>query len=269
MIRRRPSRAGRSALTLLELIASMALTAVLVGLIATAVSGIMGTWKRDSGSLAERSDARVALDILAADLLAAVPPADGSEWLHRRPLDAAAGGFANTQLLLISSASLKPGAGDAFAISYRLANQDPLGGGRPRIALYRAARPAAETLESAAGQSDLYSGFWQSRDADSLEAAAFLCDRVLGFRVTLEFESPDGERFVADESATVRLASAFKFDPAPAKEIPPGSRLAAAEIELVAASEEVANLIAEGAEVGEKILRPACRAYTRRIEFLP
>ncbi len=66
--------------TLIELLVAVGITVMLVTLMLTIISNVLGGWNRSSGSLTSGNQARVVLDQLSGDLQGAIIKKDGKVW---------------------------------------------------------------------------------------------------------------------------------------------------------------------------------------------
>jgi type II secretory pathway pseudopilin PulG len=104
--------------TLLELLASVAITLVLAGLLLTITRNSLGLWQRTRGGLETAAQARLVLDLLERDLQGAVHRADGGRWLAVDIIDSP-GPLSGHGWLV--QAGMKPGGPE----SLRIAPADP------------------------------------------------------------------------------------------------------------------------------------------------
>ncbi len=72
---------ARRAFTLIEVLVATAVTALIAGLMITVISNVMSTWRRSADSLQTNSQAKIALEYLAADLNGALFRRDRDAWL--------------------------------------------------------------------------------------------------------------------------------------------------------------------------------------------
>ncbi len=93
--------------TVLELLVSAAITALLAGFIVTIVSNVSSFWTRTSGRLSAEAQARLVLDQLSLDLSSALYRDDGNVWMAADILNNATGGA--TGLWQAAAANAKPG----------------------------------------------------------------------------------------------------------------------------------------------------------------
>ncbi len=71
----------RSAFTILELLAAVAITVVLAGMILSVTTGTLALWRRSQGGLDATVQARLAMDFIERDLQAAILRRDANAWL--------------------------------------------------------------------------------------------------------------------------------------------------------------------------------------------
>jgi type II secretory pathway pseudopilin PulG len=74
-------KARSSAFTIIELLVAVGVTALLVSLMLTIVTNVMGGWSRSSGTLTAGNQARTVLDMITSDLQSLVLRRDGNVWL--------------------------------------------------------------------------------------------------------------------------------------------------------------------------------------------
>lgn len=77
----RTQKSRSSAFTIIELLVAVGVTALLVSLMLTIVSNVMGGWSRSSGTLTAGNQARTVLDMITSDLQSMVLRRDGNVWL--------------------------------------------------------------------------------------------------------------------------------------------------------------------------------------------
>ena len=68
--------------TLIEIMIATVIMVLMVGLVIQITSEVLKAWSRSSGKLSAAAEARVALEILSADLEGAAMQNDGLEWLR-------------------------------------------------------------------------------------------------------------------------------------------------------------------------------------------
>jgi len=192
--------AGRG-FSLFELLLSMTITIVLVGLMSLAISSVGTTFNRSTGHLEATSEARTALSLLRSDLESAVFRASEGEWLKATPevvqRDAAWTATRAYWLTFFApSEDRDAGDGDLCALSYRLVWQDPIASPTatatvPTFALYRAIAPARESWEDALGKPDVQTDFWSVRSGgDGRGTAELLALHVVDLSLALQRRPP-------------------------------------------------------------------------------
>ena len=75
-----PRRVACGGFTLIELLVAVGITVMLVTLMLTIISNVLGGWNRSSGTLTSGNQARVVLDQLSADLQGAIIKKDSNVW---------------------------------------------------------------------------------------------------------------------------------------------------------------------------------------------
>jgi prepilin-type N-terminal cleavage/methylation domain-containing protein len=160
-------RAPRPGFTLVEILTATAIMALVVSLIMTILTQVMGAWNQSTDALTLSSNARQALDIMAADLQTMVLRKDNNQWLFLDPNDSGLPQFPTTEannfsrLIFFTSTLLhqtkdkavpgqlgNPIYGDLSCIEYRVEYADPFGNpnsGLPTYSLHRVAIDPATT----------------------------------------------------------------------------------------------------------------------------
>ena len=149
--RNRTTRPRRKAFTLIEVMVATTVMVILVGLVIQITNEVLKVWNRSSGKLSATAEARVALELLTADLETAIFRDNGMQWLRvESPVDVG-DDYANqtVALKLFAPALDRPKTdasgnsipGDVCGIAYRLAYKEaytsPAGEGPKIYALYR------------------------------------------------------------------------------------------------------------------------------------
>lgn len=134
---------SRKAFTLIEVLVASAVMVILVGIVSYIAGTIMNTWNRASGKLVANSEARLALELIAQDLEAAVLKKNGQQWLRVEELLSFAGtGAPHTPdavaLKLFAPVMDHQSGNDGIcAIAYMLAYKESYSGGSNVYSLYR------------------------------------------------------------------------------------------------------------------------------------
>jgi len=95
----------REGFTLLELLAAVTITVLLVGLILAVTTGVLNLWRRTQGGFSTNAEAKLTLDFLERDLQSALYRADGNAWLA---VDVATASSALSNRGWLTSPAMKP-----------------------------------------------------------------------------------------------------------------------------------------------------------------
>jgi prepilin-type N-terminal cleavage/methylation domain-containing protein len=230
----RATHVGRHAVpagfTLLELLVAMAVTAILVVMLAGVVQNVLGLYSRMTGDPAMFSESKLAVRQLARDLESlGLPGATGGEILRMTPEQAGTVGQLDGKsavwLTVLTSATDRddsvltsatdrddstpnPVEGALRAVSYRLARQNPIDGSstEPTTALYRSIASAAHTFSNAPGKTNLQSGYWAilpSAPAPTPQPPTaidnYLAGGVAGFQIRYHYVDTRGTASPTDD----------------------------------------------------------------------
>ena len=102
---------GRNGFTLLELLAAVAITLVLAGLMLMVVANTLTLWHRTQDNVTAASQARLLLDLVERDLQAAVFRKDGRAWLAVEVVNAPAS--LTSHGWLVPAAPIKPSTSES------------------------------------------------------------------------------------------------------------------------------------------------------------
>jgi prepilin-type N-terminal cleavage/methylation domain-containing protein len=267
----------RQGFTLIEVLVSSALVAVVMSMLFSVLVGVMNAWDGGTSRLQTNGDARMALDMIARDLqsLVARQTTSDQEWLvsYARAVDSAdAPGLSSTWLTFFApSIDRDPGQmGDIVAISYSTAFQDPLAVGTNEyfriFGLYKTMATTQDTFTDALGQTDIIAGFWNNRlPAGQPPKEDLLIPNVVRFDVAwwIRYEvSPGTEvlrRFGSD--STIRLSNVLIVDGNPLN-----GTIESAEISLTLLDAEgmgQAQAFSEAGTLTEEKLEEIIRLYGR------
>ncbi len=205
-----PTGQRTSGFTLVELMLSMAITAIIVSAMVALIGTASDTWARNSAQVRAARQAKVFIDTMAKDLESMVSrPGNRFGWLHAEmdtsanlpnvtrgqagSSEAAALTFmtAATDRYLGQVGTAADRGGDISCASYRLRYQDPIDGGTDpetsTFVLYRLLVDPDETFANLLGQEDLGAAI----DAYSQQMADrenFICENVHQFTITFLVE---------------------------------------------------------------------------------
>ena len=149
----------KSGFTLIEIMIATVIMVLMVGLVIQITSEVLKAWSRSSGKLSAAAEARVALEILSADLEGAIMQKDGLEWLRSESEPIAGPSKSSTVALrLFTSLRNKPQnadgstrPGDIAAVAYDLEYVNPVDGsskGEKTFVLYRLEVDPLETFNT-------------------------------------------------------------------------------------------------------------------------
>lgn len=207
-MRHREQSSKPHAFTLIELLVAMAVTALLLAMLASVVSFIIVTYQNSSGNIIARRDADFALDTLVTDLeslaVAQHLTASGNPVESLRAEPDSVNGIASTWLVfnaVLLDADPESLSRSPRAVSYRIAYQDAIDGeagpAPASFALYRALQPASVTFEEALEVDNLLAGFWADATPPANAPANFLVGNVVNFKV--RFLLSDGTTWEPDQ----------------------------------------------------------------------
>jgi hypothetical protein len=197
----------------------MAVTAILVVMLAGVVQNVLGLYSRMTGDPAMFSESKLAVRQLARDLESlGLPGATGGEILRMTPEQAGTVGQLDGKsavwLTVLTSATDRddstpnPVEGALRAVSYRLARQNPIDGSstEPTTALYRSIASSAHTFSNAPGKTNLQSGYWAilpSAPAPTPQPPTaidnYLAGGVAGFQIRYHYVDTRGTASPTDD----------------------------------------------------------------------
>lgn len=200
----------RPGFTLIELMLSMAITAIIVTAMVALIGTASDTWTRSSSEVRAARQAKMFIDTMARDLESFVSrPGNRFAWLHAE-MDTGAnlpnvtrGQGSNSEaaaLTFMTAATDRylgqvggeaDRGGDISCVSYRLRFQDPIAGGSDSetstFVFYRLLVDPDETFANLLGQEDLGAAIGSySQQLDQREN--FICENVHHFTVTFLVE---------------------------------------------------------------------------------
>ena len=205
----------RGAFTLVELLVSVTVAALLLGLLVSVMARALQMSQTSADTLAAYSSAATAMDLVATDLASLAVTRQPFEYLQARP-ESSPGLTSiptpNVQpmrlMMLITSpedsaqpsptASPTPGlaypdSGQVHAVSYLMAWQNPVSttaGSNPGnsvFGIYRQVATAADTFKYVLGTTDLYNAMYVSGNVGSMQTppalSAFVIGNVVDFQL--------------------------------------------------------------------------------------
>jgi prepilin-type N-terminal cleavage/methylation domain-containing protein len=216
--------------TLIELMVSMGITAIIVTVLVTITGVATDTWTRSRSEIRASRQAKSFIDTMAKDFESMVSRRGNDfEWLHAEldnsglpavtrdqsgTTEAAALTFmtAATDRYLGQIGEANDNGGDISCVSYRLRYQDPISCGSGNddtstFVLYRLLKNPDVTFEELLGQEDLKTAF-QPFVSEIDEEENFICENVHQFSVTflVEIQRTSGGETVP-ETVRVSLSS--------------------------------------------------------------
>lgn len=158
----------RAGFTLIELLAASAIMTVLILIIVSLSSSVLGIWTQSVERLSANQEARVAMDRLASDLEFAVPYTRGRVWLQVQPRTVTVEGIARTypRIIMVTNTLDRPvqdNLGNPIesttcVVVYDVRYQNPFSTvvpPQPVVGLYRGVVDGKNTFEGALAM-DIY-----------------------------------------------------------------------------------------------------------------
>ena len=294
----------KSAFTLIEIMVATVIMVVLVGLVVQITSEVLRVWNRSSGKLSANADARIALQLLTADLETAMFRNDGSLWLEseKQVIPSIAGYDPQTvSLILFAPAADRPLeddnndaiAGDICAIQYALASQNAVTGSDGvqqdnTFALHRRVIDSATTFTNLMGSTTQKSfDAWKSSSVSVANGIAlpeypvieepdnYLVGNIANFELKFYVINDQGEEELVNIPA-VRYGGTNPTVGLGAQNSDYRNSLAYAELAITVISDEGAKLLQSlaagrggtGYTSGDEIVKQHGEVYTRRINFI-
>lgn len=215
--------------TLIELMVSMGITAIIVTVLVTITGVATDTWTRSRSEIRAARQAKSFLDTMSKDFEAMVSRRGNNfEWLHAE-IDSGAnlpdvtqnqGGADPAALTFMTAATdrylgqigeASDNGGDVSCVSYRLRYQDPIDGGSNEdtstFVLYRLLVNPDDTFQDLLGQEDLSTAF-QTYATSIDDEENFICENVHQFAITflVEIQRTTGNT-TSPETVRVTLSS--------------------------------------------------------------
>lgn len=203
--------ARKSGFTLIELMVSMGITAIIITVLVTITGVATDTWTRSRSQLRASRQAKVLIDTMAKDFESLVSRrGDNMEWMYVS-MDSDAdlpqvvktgSGNSNVAAFTFFTAATDryngqigqaaDAGGDVSCVAYRMRFQDPISGGTgdkdtSTFVLYRKLINPDETFEKLLGEEDLDAAF-SSFENDVTDEENFICENVHQITVTFLVE---------------------------------------------------------------------------------
>lgn len=282
--------------TLIEIMIATVIMVLMVGLVIQITSEMLKTWNRSSGKLSAAAEARVALEILSADLEGALMINDGLEWFRseNEPI-AGPSNTATVALRFFTTLRNKPQnadgtsrPGDIAAVAYDLEYVNPVDGslkGEKTFVLYRLEVDPITTFDQLLDPKNRQSlpdkraqNWGRKNSIKGANGENYLVSNIVDFKIdfyveddgnratpTLYFQrstkNPNKSVIYGGESATVGpQASVAHYQ----------NSLAYADIKLTVLSDEGVQImknIAKRPERPSDIIREYSQIYVRRVHF--
>lgn len=274
---------SRAGFTLLEVMVSAFLMAIVMGMLFSILIGTMNAWDGGTSRLQTNSDARMALDMIARDLQSMVVRQTqmDQQWLSSEPDEVK--GLTSTWLTFFAPSIDRDTEqeGDIVAISYRVGYQDPVSTNDyfEVFGLYKQMATTEDTFRDALGQTELVTGFWEggSSAPDPLLREGFLVPNVVRFEVSWWVEYPGesspvrlGSDYLVALNNVLQIGTAGATMPA----FYPGAKIVAADITLTVLDDQGmqdAQLLDEAGSLNadklEDLIRLHGRVHTSRVKI--
>lgn len=222
-----------SGFTLIELMVSMGITAIIITVLVTITGVATDTWTRSRSQLRASRQAKVLIDTMAKDFESLVSRrGDNMEWMFAT-MDSSAdlpqvvksgGSNSNVAALTFFTAATDryngqigqqaDAGGDVSCVAYRMRFQDPISGGTgdrdtSTFVFYRMLINPDETFERLLGEQDLDTAF-SSFESEVTEEENFICENVHQVTITFLVEvtrEPQSNGTTTTETARVVLDS--------------------------------------------------------------
>lgn len=193
--------------TLIELMAAMAITMIIVLILATVTKVSLTTYQQSRSELRAERQAKAMLEVMGRDLEAIIIRKGGlEEWLSVDATQAPESKFnksvSSSNFYFFTAATdrydgkSKPqdgNKGDISAVAYRLAFKDPisneLGANFPSFIFYRQLANPDSTFEKVLGKSDVKQAFDSLYSQEKIEDSKnYVCENIFQYTVTFMIE---------------------------------------------------------------------------------
>lgn len=273
-------RFGRFGFTILELLVACALSMLVLGILTAVVSNSSRLANSTHSRLTVSREAEMALDYLARDISALIPPRSESSTLAFVPESVTGPGSVSVSsfwMLMLSRPPSQAARGALAGVSYRLLYLDPLvpGGSNRTFALYRSVLSAEETASNLATLSDLHKGYWQTnwssylaRDSGRTILGDYLAGNIVGIKVTFQYRDMTGklQRLTPAKQVTWNyLGLSLDGDSAPESAL--DRQIEGIEITLTMLSVEGCTLLDSGVLPLDVVIQRYGTTVTRLIPF--
>lgn len=247
-------------LSLVELLVSMAITAVLLVMLASLLSVSLNKWNDQTGRVASDSEARAALETIVADIRSVMIKAHGAEWWNVK-MESVEDIGSQPVLKCLSRPMDGGGAesGDVCAIQYRVEKRSLFGSGDPVHGLYRCVLSPSKTFESA-GASDLDTEVWLSHRDESVQTDWLLAANVVDLQFRFQFLDPEGNRQWVDSVSSLRIGEGVQLFPVHS-DVPEGAELTHVEIVLMVVDRVGQQLLNSGDMAYDEVCTRYGRSY--------
>lgn len=300
--------AMRRGFTIIELLVALAITSIVVVLLISMTGVVADAWRDGNNKIFTNTEARAAFNRLTEDLESAVirDTIEDAEWFQARVDDSS--GFstepANPTWLMFFTVptdrqlfeyeagtgdydETQPVPGNVYGVSYKIVEQDPVGGGSGEyrlFGLYRAFpdadNPAEETFNNILGIPALET-YWEGRD-ETEDIDNFYISNIFDFSFTF-WITVFGEDSGEPETRAILVSSTaddgveevrVKSDRLVVGSTEyPGGKLAAVEISMTILTREGAIRARDnniGESVNEFVANPDfARTYAHKVYFTP
>lgn len=270
--------------TLIEVLAAVSIMAVLILGVLTITTNVLNSWTRSNDQLISNYEARVALDIIAQDLEAAVIRRNGSYWLQ---VDySSVSGYSTPQASLYFFSPVltrdPDWSGDICMVAYKVDYKNPftlvqgnMQDTNTMYGLYRLVVRPESTFSFAlaeAANSEL-GAVWLVPEVQApiLDLNSFLSANVANFVVRALYTEPDepGVQMTPDPASGAALASFYIRDGlyVDGDKIE-GAKVVGLEISLTVLGNEGANQARVQGNLDDDLLNRYGAVFTRRVNLV-
>ncbi len=267
MVTRYPAQTeNREGFTLLEVLVSITVSSVLLGILFYLLSFTLDQWRSQTDGQINSAEARSALSYLEEDLKSVVVKNDNdAEWLRVTSVPVSDIGDVSWLTFLTRPTDVnRSESGDVCAVSYRVEKQPAFEGHEPVHALYRMALSPEETA-AFVGTDDLNGDYWAARTRQSVALDRYLAGYVVGFDLVFRVRDPDGEIHVLEPNEEIRAARTVTVGEG--SSVPDGSVLASAEIRLTVVNRGAQQILNGQTMPLQEIVTRYGQTYHTVVEF--
>jgi len=258
-----PHARGARAFTLIELLVAAAVSMLLVVTLLTAAQGITTNYSRAQGAITRMGDSSMAIDQIVQDLEGmVVPNFAGGEGLRIEPdgdnphavwLTMLSTATDRDNSFSSNSTNAPDFTGAKRAVSYRIANQNPIDPAKSEnkaYALYRSIASARHTFQNVtSGMTNLQSQYWSSLPGNPSPAPpapthedAFFAENVVGLQVRFEYLDASGNPVWTAPGDRIRVGR----DGTTVNDQPIDGSFRRAEVRITTLSPEGAKRVSDG-----------------------